>query len=710
MPNKKVSELSELDEAPSNDDVLIINDVSDDTGSAAGTTKNITVSNLLSGVSSGGGGGGIFITNITCGDNADKDNGITVLVKATSETAVDGDLPVSSATIDTPTTRIYVQWEGDSNNWTGVPYINSTAVTGITSIGGGYARRFEGYADLDLTSSRGETASVSYSYGDLSKSINIAVAGLGPEVQSVTITSNPSHGQDHYKDGDDITLDIVFDTSDVAKILFTGGNDYATNTINSSSSLATDFSMDNATNTATITVPVGTTLTTKTDVPFQITAENTLGTAGETFTSNTTKASVMSGPQIVSATVGSYPFINSTQVTELKNGVQVPITFTFDTNNVNRIVFSGDSTKASGSQTVNSVSTSNKQATVNMTIQGTTVDADTASDLGFQAAARHSTTHGQNGPTFDSGSTTVKVNNRAPSIANAVISYPGTQQALKGNETATVQMEVTNAGSNPSYQYSDPLQGSSQLNIQGGETTYSASKTVQRSSGGYNVSVANYQLVVTRTENGASTTKQAIVQIADTAPTLTVSSNNGARMRSGGNDGTSQQYYNIVISTGGQRLLQAPTLGVPHGTLGPFNHSATATTFTASMGVHDDNSKGNHTYSSINAVNLAGKTVSSITSGSTYTFGGFVSRTLDLSAQTNEVEMNVLHTTYSKVTISWSANSSVTARKPIDTTTQTTNAWCLASTNATPVTVRILDFSKTNATTVDSTITVEESV
>jgi len=105
MPSKKISELSTLSESPANNDIVVINDVSDETGSSAGTTKTVTVSNLLSNASSSG----IFITNITCGDNSDKDNGITSLVKQTSQTAVDGDLPISSATIDTPTTRIYVQ-------------------------------------------------------------------------------------------------------------------------------------------------------------------------------------------------------------------------------------------------------------------------------------------------------------------------------------------------------------------------------------------------------------------------------------------------------------------------------------------------------------------------------------------------------------------------------------------------------------------------
>lgn len=702
MPsNKKVSELTELSESPSNDDVLIINDISDDTGASSGTTKKITVSNLLSGISSSG-GGGIFVTNVTCGDNSDKDNGITALTKDTDETAVNNTLPILSAVVDTPTIRVYVQWEGDSNNWTGTPYINSTAISSntISSIGGGYSRRFEGYLDIDLTDQRGETVTITYAYGELSSSIDIDVAGLGPEVTSFSVTSSPSHSQDHYKDGDNVTVNITFDTADISSISFTGGDDYATNTISNS----TSFTLNGQT--ATITIPVSTTVTTKTAKPFKISAKNALGTEGSTHTSSAT-IDVLSGPVIISGSVGLYPTTDEVQQTELKNGDSIPITLTFDTTNVNQVSFFGGANHASGTQTVNNVTVSNdKRTTVNMTVIGTTASNNASGvDLPFRAASKHTNTHSQLGPNFNSGSVTVKVNNQKPTFSSPSISYPTNQSALKNSESANVNITVSNQGSNPSYVYSSP---NSELNITD-VTTYNVTKTVSRSSGTYNVNVNNFTLTVKRRENGTEDSKSAVVFIAHTAPTLSISSNNGNRMKSGGNDNTSQQNYNVVISTGNQRLLEAPTLAAPHGTLGSFSYTASSVTFTASMGVHDNDTKGTHTYTSISAKNLAGITVTNISSGSTYIFGGFVSRTKTLSAQTNEVSINVLHSDYTKVTIAWSANSSVTTRKPIDTTTQTTNAWCLASTSSTPVTVRILDFSKTNSTTVDSTITIQES-
>lgn len=708
LANSTVPNLSELTEAPADLDLLIIQDSSDTTGSLSGTSKKITVSNFLTNVGSGSSlsasGAGAFITKITCGSNNDVDDGITLSTQESGEVSVNNFAPLASATVDNSSVRVYVQWEGNSSEWTGTPYVNGSAIpaNNTSAIGGQYARRFEGYIDLDLSAYVDSSTTVSCVYQNITHSTTVSVAGSGPEVSSFQVTSSPQHGQDHYKDGDDVTVEITFNTSDVSSISFEGETSYATSSITDS----TNFTLSGSV--ATMTVPVDTTLDTETSVPFKITAKNALGTTGTAYTSTAT-INVISGPVIVSASVGTYPTTNSIQQTELKNGDTVPVTFTFDTNNVDTIVFSGTSSYASGNQTVSSVSVSNKSATVNMDISGTTVSNNSGgSDLPFNASARHVSTHGQTGPTFNSGTTKVTVNNQTPTISAATVTYPTNQSALKDSEQATVNMVVTNQGSSPTYTYSDPST-TTELTISSA-STYSADKQVTRQGGGYNVSSANFQLLVNRNENGTNSTQTAIVNIADTAPTLTVSSNGGTRMRSGGNDGTSQQNYDIVISTGGQRLIQAPTLGAPEGTLGTFSHSANATTFTASMGVHDNDSKGTHTYSSINAVNLAGKTVTTIGSGSQYTFGGFVSRTKTLTAQTNEVEINVLHVTYTKVTLSWSGNSSVNSRQAIDTTTQTTNGWCLASTASTPVTVRILDFSKTSASSVDTTITIEETI
>lgn len=51
MANKKISALGALGGTPANDDIIPITDISDTSGSAAGTTKKVTVSNLMAAAS-----------------------------------------------------------------------------------------------------------------------------------------------------------------------------------------------------------------------------------------------------------------------------------------------------------------------------------------------------------------------------------------------------------------------------------------------------------------------------------------------------------------------------------------------------------------------------------------------------------------------------------------------------------------------------------
>ena len=304
------------------------------------------------------------------------------------------------------------------------------------------------------------------------------------------------------------------------------------------------------------------------------------------------------------------------------------------------------------------------------------------------------------------------MNNQSPTFTTSATLYPANQTALKDSEAADVSVTVNNQGSDPIYEYTSP---GLQLNIPDANT-YAATKTVTRSGGDYNISTANYNLQVKRVENGKVADKDMTIFIANTAPTISITSNNGTRMRSGGNDNTSQQNYNVVI-TSTQRLKQAPTLTAPHGTLGTFSFNSNNTSFTATMGVHDNDTKGTHTFTGLTVIGLAGKVQNNINTGANYVFGGFVSRTVDLAATLNETDINVLWVDYNKLTFSWSKNSDVSIRAPAGTTTQITNNWCILSQTSSntgapggPVTVKILDFSKANAATVDSEITMEETI
>lgn len=651
----------------------------------------------------GSGAAGIFITNITCGSNS---SGITLKTLDTDEIAIDSTQPVVSAVVDDSDVRFYAQWEGSSTEWTGNPSISGVTIPrgNTTAIAGDHARRFEGYVDLDLSEHAGTTTQIPYTYEGSTRYVGVQIAGAGPGITDFAITSTPQHSQDHYKDGDNITFVIEFDTTDINTISLDGGNNYATGAVNNLIVTMNGLS-------ATVTTTVDTSLTSKQARPIRVTAKNSFGTEGAPYTSTET-AQVMNGPVITGVTYGSYPTTFSVVQTELKDNDQVSATFTFDTTNVNRIALQGggNNTYANTSQTVtvNTTGTTSAATTI-------TVDTTLANNTGGFArpVLARAYKNGQHGSSNNFTSVNMlQVNNQAPTFSSGSITYPTGQSALKDTESATVNVVVNNQGDNAQYTYSSPT---NQLTINN-TGSYAANKTASRASGNYNINTTNYRLVVNRVENGRSATKNMIVFIAHEAPTINIVTNNGTRMRSGGNDNTSQQYYNVVMSSN-QRLKQAPTLTAPEGTLGSFNFNNNSTTFTATMGVHDNNDKGSFTYTGLNAIGLAGKTQTTINTGDAYVFGGFVSRTVDLEATLNETDINVLWVNYNKLTFSWSKNSDVSIRAAAGTTTQITNNWCILSQISSntgnpggPVTVKILDFSKANAATVNSEITVEETI
>lgn len=297
----------------------------------------------------------------------------------------------------------------------------------------------------------------------------------------------------------------------------------------------------------------------------------------------------------------------------------------------------------------------------------------------------------------------LKLNNIYPSLSFGVVTYPSAQTAIKGNESATVLNSVSNFDT---INYSSP---NGELSISN-PTTFESTKTVSRVSGTYNVSTNNLQMTAIRNANGSTTTVNTVIKIADTPPTISITiSGNPSRLRSGGNDGTSPQNYTINIVSN-QQLKQAPTLSAPAGTFQGSAFTGGPTTWSRSLTVTDNDPKGSFNFSSLSAFNLAGVEQTAINSGATYTLGGFVSRQIPLEAFQNQAQMNVAVDSYNKVTLSWSFNAGVTQRAAIDTPAPLFQSWCLLSPiDQKPVIIRILDDSY-NASTQQSTITIQETV
>jgi hypothetical protein len=188
-----------------------------------------------------------------------------------------------------------------------------------------------------------------------------------------------------------------------------------------------------------------------------------------------------------------------------------------------------------------------------------------------------------------------------------------------------------------------------------------------------------------------------------------------ARLRSGGNDGTSAQSYIVTISSN-QLLLSSPVpsldLGVGGGIWQGGSFTGSGATWTRSVQITDNMTKGSYSFINLSVYNLANSQQTTINSGAAYTLGGFVIRTLNLAAFANTTIMNVEAVTYpSKVAMYWTIKSLPT-KATIGTTAPppVSGAWCISALNTNPTTITILDTEATNASSEQTTLTIEETV
>jgi hypothetical protein len=295
----------------------------------------------------------------------------------------------------------------------------------------------------------------------------------------------------------------------------------------------------------------------------------------------------------------------------------------------------------------------------------------------------------------------VTLNNITPTITFGAISYPASQLALKGTESATVTNTITDYST---VTYSSP---NSQLTIST-PTIYSTSKLVTRSSGSYNVSTNNLTITAVRSANGSTSSASTVVCIANVACTLAVTEDS-TRLISGGNDSTTAQSHLITI-TSDQILSAAPTLVAPVGTWLGTGFSGSGITWTRSISISDSMTKGTYSWGSITATNMAGITTSTITGDSTYILGGFTSRTITLAAYSNTVTINTEVTNYANLAITWSIKSLTNKRAVGTTATPDANSWSISALNTNPTTITILDTAATLASSSPSTITIQETV
>lgn len=285
------------------------------------------------------------------------------------------------------------------------------------------------------------------------------------------------------------------------------------------------------------------------------------------------------------------------------------------------------------------------------------------------------------------GVNTVLCNDLRPTVQLNTIDYPGAQQALKGSETADINVTVADAD----LFTATPI---------GGELLVTDNTppdlVVQRNGGTFNNSTDNLQLQATRNANDAVTTLPVLVVIANVAPTIDITVP-AARLRSGGNNGTSAQDHTVTI-TSDQPLLSAPTLdadsGGNRGTFQGGGFAGGPSVWTRDLRVDETvpDEKGSFSFENLVAEGLAGVQQTSINSGAGYTLGGFVQRDLTFGPFATTVPFGTSVEDFSKLTAGiFTATNQPALKQSIGTSPPVTNGYTIDAVSVNPTTLEWLD-------------------
>lgn len=316
------------------------------------------------------------------------------------------------------------------------------------------------------------------------------------------------------------------------------------------------------------------------------------------------------GPEATALTIGSYPGSQ----TEAKAGDTIAYTGTAPNDAV-----SGDviATGAASSGSV-SLGAEDSAGAGFKTITGTFVVSGASGTQSLTITLANAL--GTDGDQVVS-SNSITLNQTYPTIGTITVTYPVGQSALKASESADVSSTVTDADT---VDYTS----SADLSVDT-PTVYNATKTVTRVSGNYVYDTNNYTITATKDSNGAVSTSQAAINIANISPTADITiSGSPTRLRSSavGED------YTVVI-TPNQVLDEAPSLTAGSG-VWQGSWVLNGSSWERDLRIDDTDAKGVQSFSSIALPSIAGDSLDGniINSGGSYTVGGFLARTLTFAA------------------------------------------------------------------------------
>lgn len=233
------------------------------------------------------------------------------------------------------------------------------------------------------------------------------------------------------------------------------------------------------------------------------------------------------------------------------------------------------------------------------------------------------------------GTDLINLNNIFPTFVDNGTVFPGGQTAFKGVEVGTQSTTVNNADTGS---YTSP-HGDFTITDPGVLATV---KTITCTNpGDYNDSLTNFRIAANRAANDADATFNKQIEVADVAPTLTVTQPQ-TRLRA---DTPAVQY--LITATADQNLIAAPVVTIPVS--GNFIGGAFVggpKVWTRTIEIEDGDATGISGWGLTGTIeNNAGTTSTSITGDENV--GGFISRQLVVAAWTvreTEIGHNVVDT------------------------------------------------------------------
>ena len=246
----------------------------------------------------------------------------------------------------------------------------------------------------------------------------------------------------------------------------------------------------------------------------------------------------------------------------------------------------------------------------------------TARDGARPVSMRPRNNFGTIGDDFTSTDTAIVNNSDYPSVSISSIIYPGSQEALKDAEFATVSNNVTTYDG---VVYSSPNGDLTIFN----DTTFEASKSSSRQAGNYNIFIDNFTITATKNSNGMVRSDSTVVKIAHVAMELNIL--NLSSPLESSLSGISDDFN--LNST--QHFLSIPSLSTDGAQTSPsqLDYTSSGTNTNSNhfrITVRDSDTKGTFAWQ-VSGDNLAALPTTSITSNPNYILEGFSERTITAS-------------------------------------------------------------------------------